>query len=438
MNRLLVPVMLIALTGFAAEAAAACEDLVRLQRPAAAVTAAQTVAAGAFTPPAAGGRGRGGPAAQIYPRLPAFCRVAIDADAVERLGHQGRGLAAEGRLERNSRPSARAGWLGRFPTSRWRRHSKRAMPPAGRIRGTSAGTPTSCPDIPRSSWTSPTGRFTKWRSRAKAVVEAHYGRQRRSSRTSTVLRRTPGAYRARNAIPADFDGIVAGASTGTRRSTPARIAINRTVNQTPESSIPASKYPMIHQAVLRRVRRADGVRDGVIENPPACRFDYAALACKGADTAACLTPPQVESAKVLISPFKRRPAVLLEGHLWPGAELNGRRSADRSRSATTGRVQEHPSQGSEMGAGHDQHRRRRRARRRHGQRRCDPTNVNLKPFFDRGGKLIMWHGWADPQVPPQNSMIYYNNVAEDRRRTAEDRSSYSCCPASSTAGAARA
>ena len=38
------------------------------------------------------------------------------------------------------------------------------------------------------------------------------------------------------------------------------------------------------------------------------------------------------------------------------------------------------------------------------------NDPNLAPFFNRGGKLLMSHGWADPQVPPQLSTIYYFNV----------------------------
>ena len=37
-------------------------------------------------------------------------------------------------------------------------------------------------------------------------------------------------------------------------------------------------------------------------------------------------------------------------------------------------------------------------------------NPNLNPFFSRGGKLLMFHGWADNQISPNNSVNYYESV----------------------------
>ena len=38
------------------------------------------------------------------------------------------------------------------------------------------------------------------------------------------------------------------------------------------------------------------------------------------------------------------------------------------------------------------------------------TDANLKPFKDRGGKLIVYHGWNDPAIPATNTVDYYESV----------------------------
>ena len=49
---------------------------------------------------------------------------------------------------------------------------------------------------------------------------------------------------------------------------------------------------------------------------------------------------------------------------------------------------------------------------------------NLKAFFARGGKLIQYHGWSDPQISPGNSTQYYERVVKTLGGASKVDSSY--------------
>ena len=47
---------------------------------------------------------------------------------------------------------------------------------------------------------------------------------------------------------------------------------------------------------------------------------------------------------------------------------------------------------------------------------------DLRPFFKRGGKLLMYHGWNDRQVPAMSSVTYFERVLATAGRDAAGKS----------------
>src|SRR5262249_41047252 len=50
----------------------------------------------------------------------------------------------------------------------------------------------------------------------------------------------------------------------------------------------------------------------------------------------------------------------------------------------------------------------------------DATNPDLSKFKARGGKLRMYHGWADPGPAPQNTINYYSAVQQKVAAASDD------------------
>ena len=412
MKACIFAVALSAATLFATPAAAAtaCEELARLSFPQTKVDSAQLVAAGAFAPPAGGGGG----GQQAFARLPAFCRVMLriapttTSDIKVEVWLPASGW--NGRFQ----AIGQGGLAGSIPYGAMAPALATGYVAAGSDMGHVGNNADFMPEFPEKLVDFAYRSVHEMALKGKAIIEAHYG----SAATRSYFNGCSGGGRhaltSAQRYPDDFHGIVAGASSwNSMVMDAARVGINRLVNRTSTSAIPASKYPMIHKAVLAACDARDGVGDGVIENPMACTFDYASLACRAGDAASCLTPGEVQSAKALTSPLKHpiTGEVLFEGHLWPGSELEwdtlgGPEPLDnalrRIKNITYKDPKWDPVQfdtATDVAL----------ADRIDGGLLAS-NNFDLKPYFGKGGKLIIWHGWSDPQVTPQNSIIYFDRV----------------------------
>jgi len=248
---------------------------------------------------------------------------------------------------------------------------------------------------------------------AKAIVAAFY---------ETPVRRaywngcsTGGRQGLMEALryPADYDGIIAGAPVNYRtHQLTAELWVARAVHRTEASYIPPAKYPAIHRAAVEACDANDGVKDGLIDDPRSCGFDPNAITCKAGDEPSCLTAPQVEAARQIyapaIAPSTKKeifPALQRGGELVWGS-LAGPQPIAEAVEFFQYVVFNDPSwdyktlsfdtaaELADKAAG-------------------DVLNVidpNLKGFFDRGGKLLLYHGWNDQFVAPENSINYYTSI----------------------------
>jgi feruloyl esterase len=224
-------------------------------------------------------------------------------------------------------------------------------------------------------------------------------------------------------FPEDYDGIIAGAPAAnwTQFQTGGHMWATYAFNKDAASYLPATKLKLLGDAVNASCDRLDGISDGVIADPRKCTFDPKTLQCPaGKDDATCLTTKQASAVNdvwsgahtadgKLIYPGYMRGAEAAPGG-WNTTMLGGGPQSgahwDQGMNTLKYIVFEKPDwdirdYNVEKDAAF--------AKKKLGST-LDAFDPDLRKFRDRGGRLILYHGWNDPSISPLNTINYYQSV----------------------------
>jgi Tannase and feruloyl esterase len=253
---------------------------------------------------------------------------------------------------------------------------------------------------------------------AKAILQRFYGRPAAFSYFRGCSTGGREGLSEAQLYPTDFDGIIAGVPAFAGRlgafgnNWDSRQLLHR--DGTPVFT--AAKLQLLHSAVLAACDALDGVKDGIITDPRRCAFDIGSLACPaGIDKPTCLTADQVSAARHVYDGARNlRGERLFPGHLMYGSEAawNGTYGAQLSDNYLKYMVS--PT-ATPLGYSHwDFDFERDEPLAATAARLYDPVapheSPDLHAFRARGGKLISYHGWADPGVSPLSTLDYYARV----------------------------
>ncbi len=207
--------------------------------------------------------------------------------------------------------------------------------------------------------------------------------------------------------PDDYDGIIAGAPWNHWTHQIIEF-ISRTIAL---DSFDPAKRALVTAAVIEQCGGRDGglESDGYLNTPLTCQFKPKSLLCKNGNGPDCLTAERSDRPRTDLRGSGEsgdRPKPVPGIRSW---RRNAGRALARSSipcSATwSSRIP--PPRGTTIPSISIT------------TSRCsttklaaliNSTNPDLSGFRDRGGKLIMWHGWADSLLEARSTLNYYNSV----------------------------
>jgi feruloyl esterase len=393
--------------------ASTCESLSRLSLPNVTINSAQTVAAGAFTPPASPGGFPVNMAA--FKSLPEFCRVmatltpSSDSDIKVELW-----LPSSG-WNNDFQAIGNGGWNGTMGYGALADGVKRGFATAGTDTGHEGGSASFAMGHPEKLTDFAYRAVHDMTVTAKAVIQNFYGSAPRYSYWNGCSTGGRQGLKEAQKFPADFDGIVAGAPANFQTHLHVwSVWLAQQMNKTSDSYLPPAKLATLHQAVVAACDAQDGVKDGLLNDPTKCHFDPKTIECKGEDLPNCLVPAQVAAVQAIYAGPKNSAGKSVFPTFEPGSELGwnllaGKQAASVAADSFSYVVYKNPAwDWKTMNLDSDVA----MIEKTYGTL-IDATDPNMHPFFAHKGKLLMYHGWSDQAIAPLNSINYYNSVVKN-------------------------
>ena len=242
---------------------------------------------------------------------------------------------------------------------------------------------------------------------AKAIALRFYGRAVDKSYYLGCSGGGRQALKEMQNYPGDYDGVIAGAPGPYMPLQSVRMMWGALLQKhDPAGALTDADWSLYERRATAACDKTDGVADGIVENPLRCRFRIETLACTPGQTTDCLSSPKVAMLGTIVKPMPDENGKAMDGGLYPGVRTRPGPPSPLLRAMWADGVHDDPDWNE------DDFRRRAdlaAANRRMPELRADKTAI--EPFLRRGGKAILYQGWADPSTNAGPTLRYYGDLA---------------------------
>jgi pimeloyl-ACP methyl ester carboxylesterase len=244
---------------------------------------------------------------------------------------------------------------------------------------------------------------------AKALIATYYSRPVQRAYFHGCSNGGRDALMLARRFPEDYDGVIAGAAAADFTGLMSRFIWNQqAIESAPKLG---KKLELVGDAILAKCDALDGLNDGLLENPLNCPFDPVDLQCKNGDGRDCLNAAEVAALHKIYG----GPRLPGGTQIYPGQPVGGENVEDNWDGLFDSSEETLGSEGMRWMVHRDPKwsvdrfdlaRDSALAKERVGAI-VDSNDPDLSAFTNRGGKLMLYHGWNDMAIPATATLDYY-------------------------------